>query len=58
MSPSLSPRQELLQIQKRIFAQNNAFIRGQTLVSERGFDRYEQQYKRHERTGAFRIWTS
>ncbi len=50
MSPSLSPRQELLQIQKRIFAQNNAFIRGQTLVSERGFDRYEQQYKRHVRT--------
>ena len=42
----ITPRQELLQLQKKIFAQNNAFIQSQALVRERGFDRYEQQYKR------------
>ncbi len=41
-----SPREELLQIQKKIFARNDAFIRSQALVRERGFERYERQYKR------------
>src|SRR5579885_1058262 len=45
----LSPRQELLQIQKRIFARNNELIRSQALVRERRFDAYERQYKRHVR---------
>lgn len=45
-SETLTPRQELLQLQKKIFAQNNVFIRSQALVRERGFDRYERQYRR------------
>jgi hypothetical protein len=44
---NLSPREELLQIQKRIFAHNNEVIRSQALVRERGFDLYERRYKRH-----------
>ena len=47
---NLSPREELLQIQKRIFAHNNEVIRSQALVRERGFDLYERHYKRHVRT--------
>lgn len=46
---NLSPREELLQIQKRIFAHNNEVIRSQALVRERGFDHYERRYKRHVR---------
>lgn len=46
----LSPRQELLRIQKRIFAKNNEIIRSQAMVRERGFDLYERRYKRHVRT--------
>jgi hypothetical protein len=46
---SLSPREELLKIQKKIFAQNDAFIRGQESVRQRGFDLYERQYKRRVR---------
>ena len=50
MSPSnLSPREELLRIQKKIFARNDAFIRAQALVRERGFERYERGYKRRVR---------
>lgn len=46
----LSPRQELLKIQKRIFAKNNEIIRSQAMVREKGFDLYERRYKRHVRT--------
>lgn len=45
----LSPRQELLQIQKKIFARNNQMIRSQAMVRERSFDLYERRYKRHVR---------
>lgn len=42
----LSPRQELLKIQKKIFAKNDEIIRSQAMVRERGFDLYERRYKR------------
>ncbi|HEX5037377.1 MAG TPA: ChaN family lipoprotein [bacterium] len=45
----LSPRQELLKIQKKIFAKNDEIIRSQAMVRERGFDLYERRYKRHVR---------
>lgn len=46
---ALSPRQELLKIQKKIFARNDEIIRSQAMVRERGFDLYERRYKRHVR---------
>jgi hypothetical protein len=46
----LSPRQELLRIQKKIFAKNDEIIRSQALVRERGFELYERRYKRRVRT--------
>ncbi len=46
MPRGLSPRQELLQLQKRIFAQNQEIIRSQAVVNERGFEAYERRYKR------------
>jgi heme-binding uptake protein ChaN (Tiki superfamily) len=48
-SQPLSPRQELLKIQKKIFAKNDEIIRSQAMVRERGFDLYERRYKRHVR---------
>lgn len=50
MPSKLSPRQELLKIQKKIFARNESFILSQALVRERNFDRYERQYKRRVHT--------
>ncbi|MBI2083778.1 MAG: ChaN family lipoprotein [Deltaproteobacteria bacterium] len=47
MPKTLSPREELLKIQKRIYAKNNEFIRSQTLIQEKGFDTYERRYKRY-----------
>lgn len=49
-SVSLSPRQELLKIQRRIFAKNNEIIRSQAMVRERGFEQYERHYKRRVRS--------
>ena len=49
MSIALSPREELLRIQQRIFAQNDALIRAQTVIQERGFEAYERRYKRSVR---------
>ena len=46
---TLSPRQELLQIQKKIFARNDGLIRSQALVKERTFNLYERRYKRRVR---------
>lgn len=50
ISKPLSPRQELLKIQKKIFAKNDEIIRSQAMVRERGFDLYERRYKRRVRT--------
>jgi len=46
---ALSPRQELLIIQKKIFERNEAMIRSQALVQEPGFLSYEKRYKKHVR---------
>lgn len=46
MPKKLSPRQELLQVQKSIFVQNQAIIRSQALVKERSFEAYERCYRR------------
>ncbi|OGP13867.1 MAG: hypothetical protein A2053_06280 [Deltaproteobacteria bacterium GWA2_50_8] len=42
----LSPRQELLGIQQKIFKRNNAFIRKHTFIRQGEFDAYERAYKR------------
>ncbi len=44
---NLSPREELLQIQKQIFRKNQRIIEESILVSEQGFHRYETNYLRH-----------
>lgn len=49
MSTRISPRQELLQIQKEIFFRNNSIIRSQALVREPGFSLYEHRYQKHVR---------
>ncbi len=46
----LSPREELLRLQKRIFVHNDTFIRSQALVPEKGFERYEKEYKKRVRS--------
>lgn len=46
MSTTLTPHEELLKIQKKIFRRNDEFIRSQALVQERGFEAYERRYKR------------
>lgn len=43
----LSPREELIKIQKQIFRKNQKIIEESILVSEKGFHRYEQNYLRH-----------
>jgi uncharacterized iron-regulated protein len=43
---NLSPRQELLQIQKRLFRRNADFIRKQTMIRHGEFESYEKTYKR------------
>ncbi|MBI4126358.1 MAG: ChaN family lipoprotein [Deltaproteobacteria bacterium] len=43
---TLSPRQELLTLQKRIFADNQRVIESSIEVSERGFAQYERTYQR------------
>lgn len=45
----LSPREELLSIQKTIFRYNQRLIKESILVKERGLDRYETIYKRYVR---------
>jgi len=41
---SLSPREELIKIQKQIFRKNQKVIEESILVSEQGFAKYEQNY--------------
>ncbi|MFO1463712.1 MAG: ChaN family lipoprotein [bacterium] len=41
---SLSPREELIKIQKQIFRKNQKIIEESILVSEQGFAKYEQNY--------------
>jgi hypothetical protein len=45
--PELSPREELIKIQKQIFRKNRKIIDDSILVSERGFQDYEKNYLRH-----------
>lgn len=44
---ALSPREELLKIQKQIFRKHQRIIDESILVSEQGFARYEQNYLKH-----------
>ncbi|HEX5034390.1 MAG TPA: ChaN family lipoprotein, partial [bacterium] len=46
---ALSPREELIRIQKQIFRKNQKIIDESILVSEQGFAQYEQNYLRHVR---------
>ena len=46
-SKGLSPRVELLRLQKRIFVQNDRLIRSEAVVEEPGFAAYERRYRRH-----------
>jgi hypothetical protein len=41
---SISPREELIRIQRQIFRKNQRIIGDSILVSEKGFHRYEQNY--------------
>ena len=43
----LSPRDELIKIQKQIFRKNQRVIDDSILVSEKGFQAYEKNYLRH-----------
>ncbi len=43
---ALSPREELIQIQKKVFRKNQKIIEESILVSELGFARYERNYLR------------
>ncbi len=45
----MTPRRELLQIQKKIFARSKALIASHSLVPEKGFELYERQYRRRVR---------
>lgn len=45
----LSPREELLLIQKQLFRRNQRLIKESILIKEPDFDRYEQTYKRYTR---------
>lgn len=45
----LSPRKELLQMQKRIFRRNQKLIRESVAIHEAGFQKYEATYRRHVR---------
>lgn len=47
---SLSPREELIKIQKQIFRKNQKIIEESILVSEQGFARYEQNYLKRVQT--------
>ncbi len=44
---SLSPREELLKIQRNIFKQNQRFIEESISIREKGFEKYQQEYRRH-----------
>ncbi len=44
---TLSPRTELIQLQKRIFKKNQKIIQDSILISEPGFSKYEKNYLRH-----------
>lgn len=43
----ISPREELLELQKRIFVHNDRFIRSEAVVEEPGFAAYERRYRRY-----------
>lgn len=45
----LTPREELLQIQKSLFRHNRRLIGKSILVAEPGFEHYEKTYRRHVR---------
>lgn len=47
--PVLSPREELIKIQKQIFRKNQRIIGDSILVSEKGFAQYEKNYLKHLR---------
>lgn len=42
----LSPREELLRLQKKLYKYNNDIIDSSIVVKEKGFDLYEERYKR------------
>ncbi|MGH7829425.1 MAG: hypothetical protein ACREP8_04550, partial [Candidatus Binatia bacterium] len=44
---TLSPREELIRIQKKIFKKNQKLIDDSILVSEKGFAAYERNYLKH-----------
>lgn len=44
---SLSPREELIRIQKQIFKKNQRIIDDSIFVSEKGFHAYEEHYRNH-----------
>ncbi len=46
---SLSPREELIRIQRQIFRKNQRIIEDSILVSEKGFYAYEKNYQRRVR---------
>lgn len=43
----ISPRKELLQIQRQLFLRNKRIIEESILLKEPGFDRYEKEYRRN-----------
>ncbi|MBI4366095.1 MAG: ChaN family lipoprotein [Deltaproteobacteria bacterium] len=43
---SLTPRQELLQLERRLYRRNKALIEGSVRIRERGFAAYEARYRR------------
>ena len=44
---SLSPRQELLEIQKKIYKHNSRLIDASIIVKEPDFEKYESAYRKH-----------
>ncbi len=46
---NLSPREELLKLQRKIFARNQKIIHHKARVAEKGFDAYEKSYLRRVR---------
>jgi len=47
--PAISPREELIKIQRQIFKKNQKIIEDSILVSEKGFHPYEKNYLKHVR---------
>ncbi len=50
-SSSISPREELLILQKKLFRQNQKIIENSILVQERGFKKYRKEY--YKRTSSY-----